>query len=129
MRFLAAFSLASFASAVAAPDAAPPDYRFKVETLFEGVPQPMEIEIAPDGRIFFNEFSGRLKIYQPATKQIVEAGKLEVFNGQENGFLGFALDPKFAENGWVYCIWSPKHFDGQRLSRFTMTGDTLDLAS
>jgi cytochrome c len=129
MRLLFALSLAALSSAIAAPDAAPPDYRFKVETLLEGVPQPMEIEIAPDGRIFFNEYSGRLKIYQPATKQIVEAGQLAVFNGQENGFLGFALDPKFAENGWIYCLWSPKDFEGQRLSRFTMAGDALDLAS
>ena len=108
---------------------APPDYRFKVETLFEGIPQPMEIEIAPDGRIFFNEYGGKLKIYHPDTKQIVEAGQIEVFTGQENGFLGFALDPKFAENGWIYCLHSPKDFPGQHLSRYTMRGDTLDLTS
>lgn len=106
-----------------------PDYRFKVETLFEGIPQPMEIEIAPDGRIFFNEFGGKLKIYHPQTKEVAEAGKIEVFNGQENGFLGFALDPRFAENGWIYCLYSPPGFDGQHLSRFTMKGDTLDLTS
>ena len=107
----------------------PPDYRFKVETLFEGIPQPMELEIAPDGRIFFNEYGGKLKIYHPDTKQIVEAGQIEVFTGQENGFLGFALDPHFAENGWIYCLHSPKDFDGQHLSRYTMRGDTLDLTS
>ncbi len=108
---------------------APPDYRFKVETLFDGIPQPMEIKMAPDGRIFFNEYLGKLKIYHPDTRQIVEAGTLEIFSGQENGFLGFALDPKFAENGWIYCLYSPKDFSGQHLSRFKMNGDTLDLAS
>ncbi|MEA3207112.1 MAG: cytochrome c [Chthoniobacter sp.] len=129
MRLFSVLACLSFSSALAAPEAGPPDYRFKVETLFDGVPQPMEIEIAPDGRIFFNEYSGRLQIYHPETKQIVEAGRLDVFNGQENGFLGFALDPKFADNGWIYCLWSPKDFEGQHLSRFTMQGDTLDLAS
>lgn len=109
--------------------AAPPDYRFKVETLFEDIAQPMEIELAPDGRLFFNEYKGTLKIYSPATRQLTQAGALQVFNGQENGFLGFALDPKFAENGWIYCLYSPKDFDGQQLSRFTITGDVLDLAS
>ena len=108
---------------------APPDYRFKVETLFEGVAQPMELELAPDGRIFFNEIGGKLKIYRPDTKQIVEAGSIEITTAQENGFLGFALDPKFAENGWIYCLHSPKGYDGQHLSRYTMRGDTLDLAS
>ncbi len=108
---------------------APPDYRFKVETVFEGVAQPMELEIAPDGRIFVNEYGGKLKIYHPDTKQLTEAGQIDVFTGQENGFLGFALDPQFAANGWIYCLHSPKDFDGQHLSRYTMRGDTLDLAS
>ncbi|MEZ0390391.1 MAG: PQQ-dependent sugar dehydrogenase [Verrucomicrobium sp.] len=108
---------------------APPDYRFKVETLFESIAQPMEIELAADGRLFYNEYKGSLKIYHPDTKQVATAGDLQVFNGQENGFLGFALDPKFAENGYVYCLYSPKDFDGQQLSRFKMNGDALDLAS
>jgi cytochrome c len=108
---------------------APPDYRFKVETLVEGMAQPMELEIAPDSRIFFNEYGGKLKIYHPDKKQVIEAGKIEVFTGQENGFLGFALDPKFAENGWIYCLYSPNGFSGQYLSRFTIVGDVLDLAS
>jgi cytochrome c len=125
------FALSIFLAVASVLHAAepPPDYRFKVETLFEGIPQPMEIEIAPDGRIFFNEYKGTLKIYHPSTRQIVEAGMLEVFNGQENGFLGFALDPKFSENGWIYCLYSPKGFDGQYLSRFKINGDVLDLAS
>ena len=50
----------------------------------------MELEIAPDGRIFFNEFNGRLRIWKagttPGASGIVEAGKLDVFLEQENGF-------------------------------------------
>jgi cytochrome c len=121
--------VASVALVIAAQAEPPQDFRFKVEKLLEGVPQPMEIELAPDGRIFLNEYNGALKIYHPDTKQLVTAGKLEVFTGQENGFLGFALDPKFAENGWIYCLYSPPKFFGQSLSRFTMKGDVLDLAS
>ena len=105
------------------------DFRFRVEKLAEGMPQPMELEIAPDGRIFFNEYTGALRLLDPKTKQIVEVGKLKVFTGQENGFLGFALDPKFAENGWIYCLYSPEGYDGQHLSRFTIKSDVLDLAS
>ncbi len=103
MRHLPTALLLLGALAGIAPAADQPDYRFKVETLIEGMPQPMELEIAPDGRIFFNEFKGALRIYQPKTKQVIEAGTLEVFNAQENGFLGFALDPNFATNGWIYC--------------------------
>ena len=89
----------------------------------------MQLKLAPDGRLFYNEYQGKLKIYHPDTKKLVEAGRIDVFTDQENGFLGFALDPKFAENGWIYCLHSPKDFEGQHLSRYTMKGDTLDLTS
>ena len=108
---------------------APPDYRYCITTLVEGLAQPMELKIAPDGRIFFNEYGGKLRIYHPDTRQVVDAGRIEVFNGQENGFLGFALDPQFADNHWIYCLHSPKDFSGQHLTRYEMKGDTLDLAS
>lgn len=125
------FTAAAFCGLAIPTFAAAPveDFRFKVEKLFGNIPQPMELEIAPDGRIFFNEYSGKLKIYHPGTKQIVEAGSLKVFTGQENGFLAFALDPKFAENQWIYFLYSPPGYDGQYLSRFTMQGDKFDPAS
>jgi cytochrome c len=115
---------------LAALDAAPiEDFRFKIETLAEGMPQPMELEIAPDGRIFFNEIGGKLKVYHPSKRETIEAGEIKVTTMQESGFLGFALDPKFSENGWIYCHYSPPDYEGGRLSRFTMKGDRLDLAS
>ncbi|MBA3698096.1 MAG: PQQ-dependent sugar dehydrogenase [Planctomycetes bacterium] len=128
MRTITSSSLLLLSSLLVASEA-PPDYRFTVETLLEGMPQPMELEVAPDGRIFFNEYGGTLRIYDPKTKLTVEAGHIEVWNGQENGFLGFALDPDFAKNNWIFCLHSPKDFDGQHLTRFTMVGDKLDMSS
>ena len=116
-------------AATAACAAPPPDARYRVEVLAEGMPQPMELECAPDGRIFFIEIAGLVKIWKPESRSVVEAGRLEVETAQENGLLGFALDPRFAENGWVYFLHSPKDMAGQRLSRFTMRGDQLDMAS
>ena len=107
----------------------PQDYRYKVEVLVENIPQPLEMERAPDGRIFYIELAGKLKVYHPDTRLVVEAGQLEVFSSQENGLLGMALDPQFATNGWIYFLHSPKDFSGQVISRFTMKGDQLDLNS
>jgi len=101
------------------------DARFKVEKLLEGLPQPMHLELGPDGRIWFNEYTGALKIYDPKTKRVTLVAEIESFKQQENGFLAFALDPKFAQNGWIYFIYSPLGFDGQNLSRFEVKGDKL----
>ena len=69
----------------------PPDFRYKVETFLEGMPQPMQLQFAPDGRIFFIEIAGKVKVLYPDTKKVVEAGSLTVFTDQENGLLGMAL--------------------------------------
>ncbi|MBM3847272.1 MAG: glycosyl hydrolase, partial [Verrucomicrobia bacterium] len=103
-----------------------PDYRFQFETLAENIPQPMELELAPDGRIFVNELNGALKILKPGAKTLITAGEIPVFNQQENGFLGFALDPGFASNQWIFVFYSPKDYVGARISRFTMRGDQMD---
>ncbi len=109
--------------------AAPPDYRYHIEVLATDIPRPMELEVAPDGRVFYNDYYGQLNIYKPETGEVVVAGKIPVFEEQENGFLGFALDRNFSETQWIYLFYSPVELIGQRLSRFAMEGDRLDLES
>src|SRR5947207_134421 len=107
---LAAF----FSLPLGAQTSAPPDYRFKVEVLTEGMAQPMELELAPDGRIFLNELNGKLKIWKAGSPETIVAGELPVFAAQEGGLLGFALDPRFSENQFIYLFYSPKDYVGER---------------
>jgi cytochrome c len=109
--------------------AAPEDFRYQYEVLANDLPQPMTMHQAADGRIYFHEIAGKVRILDPVSKKITEVGKLDVFNSQENGLLGMALDPNFATNGWVYFLHSPKDFDGQFISRFTIKDDTLQMDS
>ncbi len=37
--------------------------RFEVNVLASGLIQPMELAVAPDGRVFFIELAGKLKMY------------------------------------------------------------------
>ena len=103
VRFLGVF-LATYVLALAE---VPQDFRYRVEVLATDIPRPMELEVAPDGRVFYNDYYGRLKIFKPETNEIVEAGKLTVFEEQENGFLGFALDRDFDESQFIYLFYSP----------------------
>ncbi|MFN5962530.1 MAG: PQQ-dependent sugar dehydrogenase, partial [Verrucomicrobiota bacterium] len=98
-----AFLTTLAALAAAAPAAnPPPDSRWQAEVLATGMAQPMELERAPDGRIFFIELAGRLRIWKPDTRTVTEAATIPAFTEQENGLLGFALDPQFATNQWIY---------------------------
>lgn len=106
------------------------DGSFEKIPLQTGLSQPMALKIAPDGRVYFIERSGNLKVYDPALATTTLAAKLPVYFEHEDGLLGLALDPKFADNSWVYLYYSPKDQALNRLSRFTMgEAGQLDLAS
>lgn len=98
---------------------------------------PMELTVAKDGRVFWVERAGVVKMWKPDTKKTVEIAKIATFTGLEDGALGITLDPKFLENGWVYVNRSlPETFsDGKgkagiiRVSRFTLKNEALDPAS
>ncbi len=107
----------------------PPDFRFKVEVLAEGMPQPMHLTRLADGRIFFSEIAGKVRVLLPETGQIAEVGNIAVTTANENGLLGMALDPQFLQNGWIFLLHSPNDYPGQMLSRFTITGNRMDPAS
>ncbi|MEU4551215.1 ThuA domain-containing protein [Micromonospora violae] len=103
---------------------------FEKVTLDSNTSNPMELDIAPDGRVFYIERDGRVQIVKPDTGNTVTAIDLDVFTGNEDGLIGIRLDPDFATNNWVYLYYAPN--DGvtrNLLSRFTVTGDTISPAS
>ncbi len=91
--------------------------------------RPMEVEVAPDGTVYFIELEGELRAIEPGTQQIRELGTVDVTIEQENGLIGMALDPAFASNNWIYLQYSPPDFTGQYVSRFTLVDGQLDLSS
>jgi cytochrome c len=103
--------------------------RFESTVLADGLKRPMELEVAPDGTIFFIELEGDLRAIDPRTLKIQEVGKVDVTIEQENGLIGLALDPKFATNKWIYLQYSPPDFVGQHISRFTLVNGQLDMQS
>ncbi|WP_081686370.1 ThuA domain-containing protein [Candidatus Solirubrobacter pratensis] len=104
---------------------------FQKVTLDDNTQNPMELDVAPDGRVFYIERDGRLQVWKPDTQQTVTAGTIPVTRSQENGLLGLQLAPDFAFSKWVYLFYSqlPDNTLTQVVSRFKMNGDTLDLSS
>ena len=106
------------------------------------IDNPMELAVASDGRVFWIEIAGPVKMWRPDTKQTVQIGKIPVFvdreHGYEDGLLGLTLDPQFAKNGWIYLNHSlpetTTDAKGQkagiiRVSRYTLKGEQIDMAS
>lgn len=99
--------------------------RLTVTTVYDQLDQPMELEVAEDGRIFFIELNGEFRVFLPDTEEAILIYKFDVARRGEVGLIGLALDPDFANNGWVYLQYSPIGMTSQRTSRFTMQGNKL----
>lgn len=114
-------------ASAAAPDFEPA--RFEATTLVSGLTQPMELAVAPDGTVYWIEFGGRLLCLDPQARDPRVVGELTVTTAQENGLIGLALDPHFADNSHIYLQYSPPDYDGQHVSRFTIRDGVLDPSS
>ncbi|MDP9865314.1 MULTISPECIES: ThuA domain-containing protein [Streptosporangium] len=103
--------------------------RFQKVTLDSAPDQPMQLDIAADGHVYYITRTGKLvAIHEDG--EIVVTGTLNVYTGGEDGLIGMVLDPGFATNHWVYLNYSPAGSAAvNQVSRFTLNDHTLDLSS
>ncbi len=108
------------------PQLQPVTVHYKVEPYVENLNFPVAMEFAPDGRLFFTEKYGAVRVINADGKlQPQPVIVLPTDAAGERGLLGIALDPGFAENHhiWVYHTWSdPDHTRDKpynRVVRFT----------
>lgn len=125
----AILAVAALGLAGPTPEPLDPD-RFEREILVAACTDPMGIDVLPDGRVLWIERGGNLKVYLPAKREVVKLGTVPTAVFGEVGMLGMAADRGFAGNGWVYLFFCPaQEKNTMRLSRFTVAGTKLDLAS
>jgi len=99
--------------------------------------EPTEMTILPNLDVLIVQRRGDIAIYKNDSKQLKPAGKLDVYwktkidtnVNAEEGLLGICKDPDFAKNNWVYIFYSPIDTSVNRLSRFTLKDDKIDMSS
>ena len=103
-----------------------PKYNIKVESVAENLQIPWEIAFAPDGRIFFTERTGSLRVIEHGRLLEEPALKLDVADS-EGGLLGLALDPNFTKNHHIYLYYTYSDFLSKynRVSRFNEANNNL----
>jgi cytochrome c len=108
-------------------EASPSASDFEKITIDDDTSNPMELDIASDGRVFYIERDGRVMIWKPTTNSTVQAGTVPVTLSQENGLLGIQLAPNFDTTGHIYLSYSalPDSSNQNRLSRFTVQDDAI----
>jgi glucose/arabinose dehydrogenase len=102
------------------------NYNIEVITVAENLDVPWEIAFSPDGRIFFTERVGKLRVIEdgqlnPEPLTILNVGAVE------GGLLGLALDPNFEENHHLYLYYTYNEFPFtyNKVVRYTEHDNTL----
>ncbi|ASO07409.1 ThuA domain-containing protein [Arenibacter algicola] len=95
------------------------------------VSEPMELAIAKDGRVFYIERKGSVKMLDQNSGDSKTIGNIPVYSDYEDGLLGLTLDPKFEDNHWIYVMYSaPDNLYEYHISRFTLENDyMIDMGS
>ncbi len=110
------------------------DVNMGLEELPLGSYGPVQMAIAPDGRVFVGKMkTGEIRVYTPNATNPQPAtlvGTIPTWMGVEDGLLGIALDPKFSTNHWLYAFYSDPCGENctnraMELGRYTITGSQL----
>lgn len=102
--------------------------RFRVQTIVTHLQIPWALAFTPDGRLFVTERPGRVRIVQNGTLLTEPALTLpDVHREAEAGLLGIAVHPQFADNHFVYLVYTADAAGGpvNRLVRYREVGNTL----
>ncbi|MES2732287.1 MAG: ThuA domain-containing protein [Bacteroidota bacterium] len=112
----------------------PEENRFTKTILSNDLNEPMELAVAPDGRVFFVERAGKFYMYDPIAKKtkLVYDFPVKAVDKYLNGLLGMTLDPDFSQNNYIYFFNTAGTNEQlkQHISRFVISPEgVLDLES
>jgi glucose/arabinose dehydrogenase len=104
----------------------PQDVTYTFDVVIQGMAQPVGITNANDERLFINERNGVIRILD--TGKLLDQPFLDIrdrvnIEGNiEQGILGLAFDPNYAENGYFYVSYTDADYT-VHLERFQVTDD------
>ena len=110
----AALAVPPAASARTAGDQPIPDQsQFQKVTLNDRPGEPMSLAVLPDSRVLHSARTGEIRISNPRTGlntlvADMKAAPKGLYQHDEEGMQGIAVDPDFSANRWVYVYYSPR---------------------
>lgn len=99
----------------------------RVQVVAQNLEIPWALAFAPDGRIFFTERPGRVRVMRLGERPGLYKDLSQVTHNGEGGLMGMALHPQFPEQPYVYVHYTRKVGEQSfnRVTRFRDTGTTM----
>ncbi len=94
----------------------PDQSRFQKVLLNDRPGEPMSLAVLPDGRVLHTARTGQVRIHNPRTglnTLVINMADTAqnprgLYQHDEEGLQGIAVDPNYSENHWVYLYYSPR---------------------
>ncbi len=122
----AVVGLAGICLAVNRAAALPADFE-RSAWVVTGSDSPLAMRFAPDGRLFFTEQAGNIRIIKNGLLLPTPFGRVNVFKGHRESTVGIAMDPDFAHNGYVYVDFLDSADNMCKVSRLKASAANPDL--
>src|SRR5688572_33480055 len=94
--------LSSIAFSTAAPPSIEVPEDCMVETICDGLDAAVSLDVARDGRVFFTEQLGAVRVIENGRLLEEPFVRLDVNSVWERGVIGVAVHPKFPEQPYLY---------------------------
>ncbi|MFW6074329.1 MAG: PQQ-dependent sugar dehydrogenase, partial [Chloroflexota bacterium] len=106
----------------------PDTVELELETVFDGLTQPVEVTNAGDGsdRLFISERQGTVLVAVDGELQeepFLDISDVVRDEEGEQGFFGVAFHPDFAENGTFFAVYTKEPNGDNVLARFQVSDD------
>lgn len=105
-----------------------PGSSFEVQTIAENLYVPWSLAVSEDGRLFFTERNGNLRVVENGILNSVPVFTFAppFISIGEGGLMGLALDEDFLANGHIYLMYNYEDGDDMfgRVVRMTVDGNT-----
>lgn len=88
---------------------------FRDDVVFAGLEEPTSVRFADDGRVFVAEKPGRVLVYEDlgdSAPTVFADLRTQVYDRNDKGLLGLALDPDFPAQPYVYLLYTYDHILG-----------------
>jgi glucose/arabinose dehydrogenase len=85
---------------------------FATTVVAEGLEVPWDMEFSPDGRLFITERAGRIRVWENGKLKDAPWVEFWVARVAESGLMGLAIDPDFANNGFIYACYT--HYQNEQ---------------
>jgi cytochrome c len=108
--------LALPAAALAQGPSFPDQSRFQKVLLNDRPGEPMSLAVLPNGKVLHTSRPGVVRVYEPNTglnRLVINMADTAqnpkgLYQHDEEGLQGIAVDPNFQDNQWVYLYYSPR---------------------